>query len=579
MKKKYLSLLLALSLVIVLFAGCGSTAGASAEADSAPASAASDTETAAAPEIGTEAAPEEAAASVAEEAADSDVEEAAEMEIDTSYLPEDYPRISDDGMTLSMFQDINPMMGLGVDSYGELPFWQELAERTGITIDWNMFSFMAAQEQLYLLIAANDLPNINALSYYYSDGISTAVEDEIFVNLAGYIEQYAPHYYQLIQREDVHPVVCDQDGNIIAFYEIADEQYPPNSGIILRGDWLEEQGLDTPVTYDEYEDVLLKLKNVYDVEAPIIMQGVGGLWLSAGLGVKKDVTLDADGNVIYGPIQEVYREYLQIMNKWYSEGLIYKDFYAEDTGTMISDLVGFMSAGRSVLTYAPCEFANMIEITDPNGYLAPGYIPRKDKDAQVHITEGIDPLVSLGKAYALGPNSTEEEIQAACMMINYFYTEEGALFANFGIEGQSFEYDENGEPWFTDLIIDNPDGLNQTSALVYYTGYMVPAHADLLKYNINTVTNWAGFVEVWASADNDYAMPQVSMTAEEQASYSAAVADVETYMDPVLAKFIIGDMDINDDAVWQEYLSNMDSLGAGKIVELYQAAYDRYLAS
>ena len=577
--KRLIVILIAAAMCLCLFAGCGNTAGTSAAADSAPASAASDTETAAAPENGTEAATEEAAASTAEETADSNVEEPAEAEIDTSFLPEDYPMISDGSMTLSMFQSLNPMMGLDVDEYGDLPFWQEVSKRTGITIDWRMVSFAAAQEQLYLLIAANDLPNINSLSYYYSDGITTAVEDEIFVNLADYIEQYAPHYYQIIQRKDVHPVVCDPDGNIICFYEISDKAYPPNNGVLFRGDWLEEQGLEAPVTYDEYEDVLTKLKNAYDIEAPIFEEGVGGLWLSAGLGVKKDASLDPDGKVIYGPVQEAYREYLQIMNKWYSEGLIYKDFYAEDTGNMISDMVGFMGAGRSAVAYGYCEFAGMIDITDPNGYLAPGHIPRTEKDEQVHLTEGIDNLVGQTSGYALGPNSTEEEIQAACMMLNYFFTEEGALLANFGVEGQSFEYDENGEPWYTDLILNNPDGLSQTTALVYYTGYMVPAHGDLIKYNISTVTTWADFVEVWASADNAYALPNLSMTADEQSRYSTAANDVETYMDETLAKFVIGDLDINDDAVWEEYLSNMDSLGAGEIAEIYQAAYDRYLNS
>ena len=569
--KKYVSLLLALALVLALFAGCGGAAQSSADTGSAPASA-SDAEEAA----GQEAAPADAADQPAD-AADSAVEEPAEAEIDTSFLPEEYPKIADGDITLTMLQESNPMMGLDIETYGELPFWQEYCDRTGVQIDWKMISMSSFEEQFYLLIAANDLPNINAISIYYNDGTSTAVEDEVFVNLKDYIEDYAPHYYQLIQRRDVHPVVCDQDDNIIAFYEIADEQFPPNNGVIARGDMLEAQGLEMPVTYDEYEDVLTKLKSAYDLEAPLYYYDMAKIVITAGKGIKEGFSLNEAGEVTYGPVTEGWREYLQIAHDWYGKGLIYQDFFAVPTGQEINYMVQHMSSSASAFTYGYCEFAGMIQLTDPDAYFAPGYLPRENKDDQVHLSDGVDELVGLSRAYTLGPNSTEEEIQTACMMFNYLYTDEGSLFANFGVEGQAFEYDENGEPWYTDLIINNPDGLTQTQALLCYVGYMVPSHADLLKYNISTVTNWADFVEVWATADNKYGMPQVSLTADEQMRYSAAANDVETYMDETITKLIIGDMDINDDAVWDEYVSTMNSLGADEMIEIYQAAYDRFL--
>jgi putative aldouronate transport system substrate-binding protein len=116
--------------------------------------------------------------------------------------------------------------------------------------------------------------------------------------------------------------------------------------------------------------------------------------------------------------------------------------------------------------------------------------------------------------------------------------------------------------------------MTQTQALIYNLMYMQPCHADYTKYNISTLTTWKDFADVWASADNDYKLPTLSLTAEEEEVYSAANSDVETYMDEVIIKFIIGDMDI--DAEWDTYLQTMESLGVQDMIDTYNAAYTRY---
>lgn len=557
MMKKYLALLLALCMVFALCA-CGGTTEAST---SAPAE-----EVASAPVEETPA--EEAPA---EEAS---VEEVVEEEI-PNMLPENYPMIAEEGMTLTAFQSSNPNLTDLITDYGDLPFWQEVATRTGISFEWTMASWASVEEQFNLLIAANDMPHLCLTANYYYDGITTAVEQEIFVNLVDYLDEYAPDYKKVVERDYVYPATHDQDGNIMAFYQIAEEEFPPNNGVLLRGDLMEEQGLELPVTYDEYEEVLLTLKNAYDIPSPIFHYTDNSKWLSAGMGVMLGFSLDENGETVYGPIQDAYRDYLSIANRWYEEGLIYKDFYVIPSGQNINYLIEKMSTGESIATFSYCEFANMIAL-DEGQYLVAGIIPRDDPDEQVHLTDGVDSKVALSRAYAIGPNCTEEEIQALCMMMNYFYTEEGALLCNYGVEGVSFEYQEDGTPWYTDMIINNPDGLTMTQALCFYVGYMVPCDCDYTVYNIASLTTWADFVDAWSMADNAWKFPDVTLTAEEQEEYAAANADVDTYMDEALVKFIIGDLDIDDDAVWEDYLAKMEGLGVNTMIEIYEAALDRY---
>ena len=561
--KKYLALLLALSLVLTLFVGCGGTTAT----EPAESSAAAAEETASVP------AEEPAAAEApAEEAPAETVEEAPAVE---NKLPESYPLISEEGMTMTAFQSTNPNLADLINSYGELPWWQEVADRTGISFEWTMASWASAEEQFNLLIAADDMSNLCLTANYYTDGITSAVENEIFVNLADYMDEYAPDYKAVVEREDVYPATHDQEGNIIAFYQIAEEEFTPNNGVLFRGDLLEEQGLEAPITYDEYETVLKTLKEAYDIASPIFHYPDNTKWLSAGKGVMTGFSLNENGETVYGPIEDSYREYLSITNKWFEEGLIYKDFYAIPDGQNINYLVEKMSTGESIVTFAYCEFANMIAL-DEGQYFVAGYIPRDDADQQVHLTEGVDSKIGLGKAYGIGPNSSEEEVQALCMLMNYFYTEEGALLANYGVQGVAFEYQEDGTPWYTDMIINNPDGLTMTQALCFYVGYMVPCDCDYTVYNIASLTTWADFVDAWSTADNTWRYPDVTLTAEEQEDYAAASADVDTYLDETLVKFVIGELDVDDDAVWQEYLDSLDSLGVGTMIDIYEAALARY---
>lgn len=560
--KKIFALLLALCMVFSLMAGCGSTAE-----EPAASSEAVTEEVASAPV-------EEVQEEVPAEVPETEESVAPEPPVENK-LPESYPLISEEGMTMTAFQSTNPNLADLINNYGDLPWWQEVAARTGISFEWTMASFASVEEQFNLLIAADDMPNLCLTANYYSDGITSAVDNEIFVNLADYLDEYAPDYKAIVEREDVYPATHDQDGNIIAFYQIAEKEFTPNNGVLLRGDLLEEQGLELPVTYDEYEDVLKTLKEAYDIQSPIYHYPDNSKWLSAGMGVMTGFSLNENGEAVYGPIEDGYREYLKIANRWFEEGLIYKDFYAIPDGQNIPYLVEKMSTGESIATFAYCEFANMIALEE-NQYFVAGVIPRDDPDEQVHLTDGVDSKIGLAKAFAIGPNSSEEEVQALCMMMNYFYTEEGALLANYGVEGVAFEYREDGTPWYTEMITNNPDGLTMTQALCFYVGYMVPCDCDYTVYNIASLTTWVDFVDAWSKADNAWRFPDVTLTAEEQEDYAAASADVDTYLDETLIKFVIGELDVNDDAVWQDYLESLSSLGVDTMIEIYTAALDRY---
>lgn len=561
---KLLCLLLALVLLLSLFTGCGSSSADTEETEE-------ETESS-----------EEAAAETSE--TEEETEDADESEVETSdsgsALPDSYPLICDDGsISLTMFQIMLPFM-TEIEDFNDLYWFQQLSELTGITFDWNMVAMAAAEDQFNLLVAAGDLPNIVCTLNYYNESISYAAENEVFVDLSGYLEDYAPDYWALVSGEDVYSIVSDENGSIIAFYELGYEDSYPNSGAFIRGDLLEEQGLDVPVTYDDYEETLLALKTAYDIEAPLnfYTDNYGGDWLSAGKGVQYDFSLDEEGNCIYGPITDEYREFLSTVNRWYEEGLINEGFYADVT-IASGDLEDALIAGTSITARLDAESVASLESQLEDGqYFVPGYMPRDNEDDVLHLQGSVTDKVNLMTGWALGTTCTEEQIQAACMLINYFYTDAGSEFVCYGVEGVSFEYDENGDPWYSEMITDNPDGLTQIQAVVTYLGNNVPTLTDWSRNNISALSTMTEYLDCWAIDDNSQDMPQVTLTVEESEEYAAVSTDVETYLDEALNKFIRGDLDVDDDAEWQNYLDNMSALGVDTMVEIYTDALERYNA-
>lgn len=565
MKNKLLCLLLAISLLFGLLAGCARAKNSASqpESDTAVSESASD-EPIMEPDDTTV-------------PADTDPTDEA-----VTSLPADYPRLCEEGeMQISAFIGLNLNLAEHVTDYSEVYFWQEVTKRTGVTFEWEMVSIATVQEQFNLLCAASALPSLVCEARYWTDSTAAAIEEDVFIDLAPYLQEYAPDYYALATQDACRGIFFDENGSTTCFYQIGMEEFPPNCGMVLRADLLEEQNLELPVTYNEYKETLAALKNAYNMEAPLFLFSSTSedyAWLSGGYNVKKGMSLSPDGEVIYGPMEDGFRDFLRVFNDWYESGLIYKDFYNVPAGQEFGYSMNYLSTGKTAVTYTYCDLVGMIQMADPNDRLVGSVLPRVDHDDEVHLTGGVDSQYSTGVGYAISTNATDEEIPYICMLLNYFFTDEGALLCNYGVEGETFEYNDEGKPWYTDCILNNPDGLTVIQAQCMYLGYIMPCYSDFTKYNITAVSTWKELVDVWKTADNTYAIPSIALTTAETEQYNKAYSDVSTYLDECLVKFMIGDLDIDDDEIWNEYLNTMRDLGVQDMIDAYTTAMVRYRA-
>ena len=121
------------------------------------------------------------------------------------------------------------------------------------------------------------------------------------------------------------------------------------------------------------------------------------------------------------------------------------------------------------------------------------------------------------------------------------YRDEGATLCNYGIEGESFEYDENGVPVFTDLVLNNPD-MSTTVALFMYCMDCGPFYRDDNREQSNYTEAQKAASGIWKSnMVEGRDMGTYRLTSEETELAGTWYSDIKTYATEKILQFIIGD--------------------------------------
>lgn len=170
-----------------------------------------------------------------------------------------------------------------------------------------------------------------------------------------------------------------------------------------------------------------------------------------------------------------------------------------------------------------------------------------------------------------------EDVELVANFINWFFTDAGSVACSFGIEGEGYELDESGNPVYTDLVINNPDGMTLFSTQLMYTSFNTPYLQDERVFDsLYTCEEQREARTIWNANRDDTGVCLGSLTTEESERYSAVFSDIDTYVSEMVVKFITGDENI--DTTWDNFVSSVEAMGIADCEALKQAAYDRYQA-
>ena len=179
------------------------------------------------------------------------------------------------------------------------------------------------------------------------------------------------------------------------------------------------------------------------------------------------------------------------------------------------------------------------------------------------LTLGMDSIM-------VAVNANTQYPEAMARFLDYFYTDEGMLSATKGYEGITFDMVQDELLGIEVPEMKVPDGY--TSGEEYcYKGSVLNEALNLVERNLDR--------EALFNADQELLeKPEIveKYTTEEIEERSPIYKDLSTYLQQAKAQFITGELDVDQD--WDTYVNTVEQMNAGRLLEIEQAAYDRFAA-
>jgi putative aldouronate transport system substrate-binding protein len=471
-----------------------------------------------------------------------------------------------------------------IKDYSETVAAQELEKKTGVTIKYIHPNQGQEVQEFNLMVASGDYPDIiqeREGTLYYPGGADKAIDDGVYIKLNDLISKYAPNYSKwMTKNPTITKLTMTDAGNRWGFHHITDGAEPAWTGFAVRQDWLNKLELEAPVTLDDWENVLRKFKTELNVEAPLLVQNTG-IPLFNHIISAFDIGSDfyqVDGKVKYGPIQPEYKEYLTLMNKWYTEGLLDKDFMGRtDPGFAIvapANLVATDKTGMFATIWGLTANAYVIngDVKDnPDFFLQAIQAPKKTADQKIKFNY---PSYEVRSGAAITKACKNPEL--AVKWLDYLYSEEGRNTISYGKEGETFTL-KDGKPVFTDKVLKPGGDLTPNAAMHRTVRWDGPGVVDYKRmFQVFEANGQGASLEaynVWGKDGIDYVMPPISLTTEEASDNSNIMPDITTYVNEMTVKFIIGTEPLSK---FDDFVKRIESMRINNAINIQQAALDRF---
>ena len=443
MKRKVVSLMLVSAMVAGMLAGCGSDSGSSKGGSS--------TETGSAAE----------ASSSGETADDAD---------DKSPITFEYFNAD------------------GKNGNWDNPVAKAITEATGVTLDvsYPVASQGDAKEDVALMIANDEYPDM-----IYAKGSATDLyQAGALIDMTDLIEKYGPNIKKMYGAEMEKLKWSQDDPGIYQLSYAGVNQKTLTTGGSCQIQWaaLKENDYKYPKTLDEYE----KMIKSYLAAHPKTEDGLDmiGITMSASdwhwmitlgnpAGLIADASpdngqwiIDDEYNVHYKHVTDEEKEYFKWLCRMYNEGILDPNFATQTD----DDYIAKVASGRVVAItdaewhYSQCEATLVADGKVDQTYVGLPVTLREDQVEKALMYQG----TTVG--WGIGITKSCEDPVGAIKFLDYLCSDEGQILYHWGIEGENYFLDDNGQPYRTDEEVakaqSDPDYAKNTG-IDNYTGFPI----------------------------------------------------------------------------------------------------------
>lgn len=477
-------------------------------------------------------------------------------------------------VTISYWVPLHTNAAKVLTSWNDNDCFKELEKRTGVHVEFVHPPIGQEKEKYNLMVAARDLTDI--VSYNYPDGPDKAFAEGIYRPVEDLVEKYCPNMTKILEEfPEARKQMTTNEGHIWGWgaFNLREDYEPysgsPWAGPAVREDYLEQLGMEMPVTIEDWEAVLTAFRDELNLQVPFILDKNGqNIPFLGAFGVSNTYYRDADQKVKYGPMEPGYKEYLTLMNKWYNEGFLDPDFAATSSDSnFYSEYLTTGKAGAIAQTYQ--DIVPLYNsLLNGEGNVRATLYPRQTEDETVHFAVRSYEVEGESRDY-LTTSCPEEKYEILCKWRDYWYSDEGTMLFNYGIEGKSYNM-VDGEPVYTDLLDNNDYAIYSWQYKLFCHGYRYNPYA---KPQSQIDASWASISQWYENNEMDYQMPNVSVPMEFASEFSTINTEIETYRDQMVLKFIMGVEPLDN---FDRFVEELKALNVERAIELKQQALDLY---
>lgn len=460
-------------------------------------------------------------------------------------------------------------VGMGEPNCGEWEEYQifkDIEQLTNVEIDWQTISGEGADEKMNLILASKELPDA-VFSGLSSSKISNYAQKGILRSIEDLIEDYAPNIKKILEENpEIKKAITMPDGHIYAVPAVNRDEEPVQSTTLsINKTWLDKLGLEIPKTIEEFEKVLEAFKtqdpngNGKDDEIPFTYEPVppyniwnGDAGFSGAFGVtdSDSYLMMKDNQLVFTPIQEGYKDYINWTGKLYKNELIDREIFTQDHNQYMAKINSDRCG--AYLTSEPIKTSNAEYIT-----IEPLKGPKGDQK-----WASIDFSIDKNRAMITAANKYPE---ATMRVIDSFYEPENTIKLRYGIY-----LEQKGDKYEVLTTVPGKSSLAPgpyvptCESKEVVDKYLVRTDNEIKKEERNAL--YAPFLAE--------PVPLVNFTPEESKELSSLKTDLQKVVDESKAKWTTGQADINND--WDNYIQSLNKMGLERYLELYNTALERY---
>jgi putative aldouronate transport system substrate-binding protein len=463
--------------------------------------------------------------------------------------------------------------------------WSAIQEKTNVSFDLSITARTEYENQKSLLVNSGDAPYIIPKTYDESAFVATgqivAVSDWV---------QYMPNYMKAVKdwgMEEDLKAKLKEDGKyyiLPGMWEIAGGGY----SYIIRKDVFEAAGVDVVGqegnwTYEDFYEAMKKVKehtgakyvisDQFKGESALNIAGVQ-YGVTGGWGLSNGLTFDHDKQQFaFADASEDFRSYLGYFNKLLNDGIMDPESFTQEDDVAKAKFFKGDTYVISGIYQVLADFKSKMQ--DPNSELymitQPGGPKGKLQVETSRLENGI--MISQNALDDLG----EEEFIKMLRFVDWFwYSNEGQMLSLWGVEGETYTLDGDGN------VVLKPDiyynGINEGATkqlnvdFGFAGGMFAYGGSEQLRLSKMTDGEKDFMNRVQATRDKRVLAPPIMATPEENEQMKLISTPLMDYVKTMTLKFITGQESFDN---WNKYVAQVEANGSTRYTDMANAIFQK----